>query len=410
MNQTPDFDILKVRSKFPALHQKVYGNPLVYLDSAASALKPKVVIDAITHHYTFETANVHRGIHFLSEQGTIKYEQTRKTVQAFINAGSEKEIIFTKGTTEAINLVAHSFGEAYIQKDDVILVSTMEHHSNIVPWQLIAEKKAAKVIPIAINEAGEICQQNYKELLQKHPVKIVAVTHISNTLGTINPIKSMIKLAHENGAKFLVDAAQSIPHMPVDVKDLNCDFLAFSGHKVFGPTGVGILYGKENLLDTMPPYQGGGAMIKKVSFEKTTFNDLPEKFEAGTPAIAEIIALKNAIDFTQSLNFNSLMAYEQELMSYAKQSLQKISGLKIIGNANDHASVFSFIIKDAHHHDIGTLLDKQGIAVRTGHHCTQPLMDFYNITGTIRASFCIYNTKTEVDVLCQALNKCLELL
>lgn len=410
MTSKATYNIEQIRSDFPALSQTVYGKPLVYLDSAASALKPRVVIDAITQHYKMETANVHRGIHFLSEQGTKKYEESREVTRKFINAKSEREIIFTKGTTEAINLVAQCFGEKFLKPNDVILVSMMEHHSNIVPWQLIAKKQNAKVIPIPINERGEICQDEYEKLLKDHPVKIVAVTQISNTLGTINPITSMVTKAHQHGAYFLVDAAQSAPHLAIDAQQLNCDFLAFSGHKVFGPTGVGVLYGKEALLDDLPPYQGGGAMIKNVSFEGTTFNDLPEKFEAGTPPIAQVIALKSALEYIQALGFENIQSYERLLSKHAFQELSKIPGIRFIGNASDHASVFSFLIENTHPQDIGTLLDKQGIAVRTGHHCTQPLMNFFNISGTIRASFTIYNTKEEVELLCQGLHKCLEFL
>jgi cysteine desulfurase/selenocysteine lyase len=402
-------DWIQIRNDFPALKQKVHGKDLIYLDSAASALKAKPVIDALHLHYEKETANVHRGVHYLSEQGTRKYEETRKTVQKFINAKKDLEVIFTKGTTDSINLVAFSFGEKFISEGDEILISTMEHHSNIVPWQLMAKRKGAKVIEIPINDDGDIDLNAYKGLLNKN-VKMVSLCHISNTLGTINPIKEMVKLAHEVGAKFCVDAAQSAPHMKIDVQDLNCDFLAFSGHKIYGPTGVGILYGKEELLNQMPPYQGGGAMIEKVSFKETTFNHLPEKFEAGTPAIAEVIALKNAVDYITSIGFDEIIKNEHELLTYATEKLLSIKGLKIIGTAKHKTSVISFVIKDIHPHDLGTLLDQQGIAVRTGHHCTQPLMERFNVNATIRASFSIYNTKEDVDALLVAILKSLKLL
>ncbi len=399
----------QIKNDFPALKQKVNGKDLIYLDSAASALKAKPVIDALHLHYEKETANVHRGVHYLSEQGTRKYEETRKTVQKFINAKKDLEVIFTKGTTDSLNLVAFSFGEKFISAGDEILISTMEHHSNIVPWQLMASRKGAKVIEVPIDDNGDIDLNAYKNLLNDK-VKLVSFCHISNTLGTINPIKEMIKMAHEVGAKFCVDAAQSVPHMKVDVQDLDCDFLAFSGHKIYGPTGVGILYGKEDLLNQMPPYQGGGAMIEKVSFTETTFNHLPEKFEAGTPAIAEVIALKDAVDYIQSIGFDEIEKNEHELLTYATEKLLTIDGLRIIGTAKHKTSVISFVIKDIHPHDLGTLLDQQGIAVRTGHHCTQPLMERFNVNATVRASFSIYNTKEDVDALMAAIIKSLKLL
>lgn len=402
-------ELSQVRNDFPALNQKVHGKDLVYLDSAASALKALPVIEALNRHYEKETANVHRGVHYLSEQGTRKYEETRRTVQSFLNSKHDHEIIFTKGTTDALNLVAFSFGEKFVGPGDEILISTMEHHSNIVPWQIMAERKGAKVIEIPINDAGEIDLDAYKKLLNSK-VKIVSVCHISNTLGTINPIKEMVKLAHEVGAKFSVDAAQSAPHMKVDVQDLDCDFLSFSGHKIYGPTGVGVLYGKEELLNEMPPYQGGGAMIEKVSFSGTTFNHLPEKFEAGTPAIAEVIALKDAIDYVESIGWEKIQEKEHELLNYATNELSKIEGLRIIGTAKEKTSVISFVIDGVHPHDLGTLLDQQGVAVRTGHHCTQPLMERFNVNATVRASFSIYNNKEDVDALLAALDKSLKLL
>ncbi|MCP4913162.1 MAG: cysteine desulfurase [Oligoflexia bacterium] len=403
------FDITKVREDFPILKEQVHGNPLVYLDSAATSLKPLSVINALNDHYSKETANVHRGIHFLSAQGTQKYESTRTAMAKFINA-KECEVIFTKGTTDSINLVAFSFGEKYIQSGDVILLSTMEHHSNIVPWQIMAERKGAKVVEVPITDLGEIDIEAYKKLLNDLPVKIVSINHISNTLGTINPIKELIKLAHDHDAYFCVDAAQSGSHAKIDVRDLNCDFLALSGHKMFGPTGTGILYGKEELLEAIPPYQGGGAMIKEVTFEKTTFNDLPEKFEAGTPHIAGFIALKNAIDYISELGLENIAAHEDKLLQYATQQIKEIDGIKIIGEAQNKASVLSFHVDGAHPHDIGMILDEQGVAIRTGHHCTQPLMKRFNITASARASFGVYNNLEDVDKFINALRKAKELL
>lgn len=403
------FDITKVREDFPILNELVHGNPLVYLDSAATSLKPSTVINALNDHYSKETANVHRGIHFLSAQGTQKYEATRTAMAKFINA-KESEVIFTKGTTDSINLVAFSFGEKYIQSGDVILLSTMEHHSNIVPWQIIAERKGAKVVEVPITDLGEIDIEAYKKLLNDLPVKIVSINHISNTLGTINPIKELIKLAHDHEAYFCVDAAQSGSHLKIDVRDLDCDFLALSGHKMFGPTGTGILYGKESLLEEIPPYQGGGAMIKEVTFEKTTFNDLPEKFEAGTPHIAGFIALKNAIDYITELGLENIAAHEDKLLQYATEKIKEIDGIRLIGEAQNKASVLSFHVDGAHPHDIGMILDEQGVAIRTGHHCTQPLMKRFNITASARASFGVYNNMKDVDKFITALKKAKELL
>ncbi len=403
------YDIEKIRKDFPELDRTVHGKPLIYLDNAASTLKCQPVIDALNLHYSLEAANIHRGVHYLSEAGTMKYEETRKSIQNFINAKNDFEIIFTKGTTESINLVAQSYGREFLNEGDIILLTTLEHHSNIVPWQMIAEEKGAKVIEVPINDLGEIDLDAYEKLLSDK-VKIVATNHISNSLGTINPIKKMISMAHDVGAVFLVDAAQSIAHEVVDVLDLDCDFLAFSSHKMFGPTGVGILYGKEELLNKMPPYQGGGDMIDVVTFEKTTYNDLPHKFEAGTPHIAGVIALKAAIDYIQEIGLTAIKEYEEKLLNYATEQIQTIEGLKIIGTSKHKASVISFVIEGAHPHDIGTLLDRQGIAVRTGHHCTQPLMKRFNIPATARASFSIYNTVEEIDALIAGIHKTKEFL
>lgn len=404
------FEINQIRSEFPQLARRVHDRPLIYLDNAASTLKHQSVIDSIHEHYSNEVANIHRGVHYLSEYGTIKYEQTRDTVQAFINASSRNEIIFTKGTTDSLNLVASSFIPHYLKKDDVILVSTMEHHSNIVPWQIQAEKIGALVREIPITDEGDIDEEAYLELLKNNEVKLVSMAHISNSLGTINDIKEYIKLAHDHGAYFCVDAAQSIAHEKVDVEDLNCDFLAFSSHKMFGPTGFGVLYGKEKLLESMPPYQGGGDMIDVVTIEKTTYNELPHKFEAGTPHIAGGIALKPAIDFISNCNLDVIKEYESELLTYATQKILEIEKVRIIGTAKKKASVLSFAIEGAHPHDIGTLLDRQGVAIRTGHHCTQPLMKRLGVSATARASFSLYNTKEEIDNFIKAVEKAINFL
>ena len=398
-----------IRSYFPQLKTTINNCPLIYFDNAATTLKPQAMIDAITHYYSFEVANVHRGIHTLSEVGTKKFEATRIAVSELINAQFPHEIIYTKGTTESLNLLANSFGKIFLQKNDIILLSTMEHHSNIVPWQLIAETTGAKVVEIPINDRGEIILEEYKKLLTKN-VKIVSIAHISNTLGTINPIKEMVQLAHAVGAKFCVDAAQSIAHLKVDVQDLDCDFLVFSAHKLFGPNALGFLYGKEKLLNEMPPYQGGGAMISEVNFSHTTYNSLPNKFEAGTPAIAEVIAFLATLEFIKSIGIDNILNREIELLDYATVEIKKIPGIRIIGEAEQKSSVISFVIDGCHPQDLGTLLDKQGIAIRTGHHCTQPLMKRMQVTATARASFAFYNTKEEIDIFIKALNKAISFL
>tara|TARA_R110002072_G_scaffold276051_1_gene437411 strand:- start:148151 stop:149368 length:1218 start_codon:yes stop_codon:yes gene_type:complete len=403
------FDIEKIRSDFPILKELVHGQPLVYLDAAATSLKPTCVIEAVTKHYQSETSNVHRGIHFLSAQATQKYEDTRSSMAKLINA-KECEVIFTKGTTDSINLVANSFGEKFLNPGDVILLSTMEHHSNIVPWQLVAQKKGAKVIEVPITDIGEIDIDAYKKLLEQYPVKMVSINHISNTLGTINPVKELIQMAHAHDAYFCVDAAQSGSHLKIDVRDIDCDFLALSGHKMFGPTGTGILYGKESLLEEIPPYQGGGAMIKEVSFEKTTFNDLPEKFEAGTPNIAGVIALNKAIQYIEELGLDQIAAHEDSILRYATERIKEIEGVQILGESKNKASVLSFSIEGTHPHDIGMIVDEQGVAIRTGHHCTQPLMKRFNITASARASFGVYNNTEDVDRFIESLKKAKELL
>lgn len=403
------FDIHKVRKDFPILDIKVHNKDLIYFDNAATTLKPKSVVDSLANYYSFETANVHRGVHYLSEHGTTRFEHTRKTVQKFINAFSEVEVIFTKGTTESMNLLAATLVPSQLKKGDVILISTMEHHSNIVPWQIEAKKIGAIIKEIPISENGEIDEEAYYNLLNEN-VKIVTMTHVSNTLGTINPLKKFIKAAKDIGAYFVVDAAQSVAHTKVDVQDLGCDFLAFSSHKLFGPNGVGILWGKEQLLENLPPYQGGGAMISKVTITDSTYADLPNKFEAGTPHIAGVICFKDALDYVSKIGIENIENYEQELLNYATEKFKSIEGLKIIGQAKEKASVISFVFDNIHPQDIGTLLDQQGIAVRTGHHCTQPLMDYYHIPGTTRASFSFYNTKEEIDLLINAINKAKEFL
>lgn len=402
-------DVNQIRKDFPLLATQVHGKDLIYFDNAASTPKCLPVIERLDHHYRFETANIHRGVHFLSEQGTAFYEETRREIQSFINARFDHEILFTKGTTESINLVAQSFGSQFLKPSDQILLSTMEHHSNIVPWQMIAEKTGAQIIEIPIDDQGDIILSEYEKLLNPK-VKMVSVVHISNALGTINPIKKMIQLAHSVGAKFLVDGAQSIAHTAIDVQDLDCDFFAFSAHKIFGPTGIGILFGKEELLNQMPPYQGGGDMIDQVSFEKTTYNTLPHKFEAGTPAIAEGIAFIECFRYVKRLGLAAIEEREAELLSYATRKMKELKDLRIIGEAQKKSAVISFTLDGAHPHDLGLLLDRQGIAIRTGHHCTQPLMKRLGVTATARASFCFYNTTTEIDQFILALKKAQELL
>lgn len=398
------------RDDFPALKQKVHGHPLVYLDNAASTLKPQVVIDALSQHYSKETANVHRGIHYLSAQGTLKYEASRKSLKEFINAPLEHEVIFTGGTTDSINLVANSWGDAFLNEGDEVLISTMEHHSNIVPWQQAALKHKAKVIEIPVTDKGEIDQSAYHTLLKSGKVKMVAMTHISNTLGTINPVKEFAKSAHEKGALFLVDAAQSASHMKIDVQDLGVDFLCFGAHKMFGPTGVGILWGKEELLNEMPPYRSGGAMISEVSFNGTSFNELPEKFEAGTPHIAGVNSFKAAVDYIQDVGLDNIIKREKELLKEATEQIKTIPGITIIGESENKASVLSFTLEGTHPHDIGMILDEQGVAIRTGHHCTQPLMERFGVPATARASFSFYNNLEDVERFITALQKARELL
>lgn len=402
-------DIEKIRADFPILSRKVNGRPLIYFDNGATSQKPQSVIDSLANYYTNQNANIHRGVHTLSQEVTIAYENARSTIQNHLNAKHSHEIVFTKGTTDSINLVASSFGKKYISEGDEILVSAMEHHSNILPWQQLCEEKGAVLKVIPINDAGELIISDYKKLLNEK-TKIVAITHISNTLGTINPIEEIIALAHAKNISVLVDGAQAVPHTAVDVQALGCDFYCFSGHKLFGPTGVGILYGKEKWLNEMPPYQVGGGTIKTVSFEKTEYAGLPLKFEAGTPHIEGGIGLAVAIDYINTIGLDTIAEYEHELLLYATDALQKIEGVKIIGTAKNKASVISFVVKGLHPFDIGTILDQLGIAVRTGHHCTQPLMAFYCVPGTIRVSFAFYNTKEEIDIFIKGLQKAISML
>jgi cysteine desulfurase/selenocysteine lyase len=405
---TRKFNVREIRQDFPALRQQVYGKNLIYFDNGATSQKPQLVLDAINQYYSKDNANIHRGVHHLSQKATSEFEDARETIRGFIHAAKKEEIIFTKGTTDGINLVAFSFGEL-LSAGDEIIISAMEHHSNIVPWQLLAERKQLKLRVIPMTRKGELDMVQFEQLLSSK-TKLVAVTHISNSLGTINPVKEIISKAHAVGARVLIDGAQSVQHMAVDVRDLDCDFFVFSGHKLFGPTGIGVLYGKEQLLDEMPPYQGGGDMISKVTFEKTTYNELPFKFEAGTPHIAGGICLGTAIKYLQQYNIQDLQAYESELTEYAQEMLETFENIQLIGTAKNKTSVVSFNVPGIHPFDIGTLLDKQGIAVRTGHHCTQPIMDFYQIPGTVRASFAFYNTKEEIDAFIAAVEKSLSML
>jgi cysteine desulfurase / selenocysteine lyase len=397
-------DVEKIRKEFPILHQKVNGKDLVYFDNAATNQKPRRVIDALVNYYTGFNANIHRGIHTLAEKATKAFEETRETARQFINASSTQEIIFTRGVTEGINLVAASYGRAFINEGDEVIVSTIEHHSNIVPWQLICEQKLAKLKVIPVSREGELNMAAYKSLLSKK-TKVVAVNHASNSLGTINPVKEIIRLAHEVGAVVLIDGAQAGAHLNIDVQDLDCDFYCLSSHKMYGPTGVGILYGKKEILEKMPPYHGGGEMIKDVTFEKTTYNDLPYKFEAGTPNIGDVVAYKHAFDFILELGRDNIAAHEHELMVYATEKLSRLNGVKLVGTAKSKVAVVAFTVDGIHHFDIGQMLDTRGIAVRTGHHCTQPLMECFGIEGTVRASFSVYNTKHEVDQLVEGLER-----
>ncbi len=398
------YDIQKIREDFPILDREVYGKPLIYLDNGATTQKPRQVVEAITDEYYSVNANVHRGVHFLSQQATELHEASRETVRRFINARSSNEIVFTRGTTESINLLASSFADSQMKEGDEVIVSVMEHHSNIVPWQLQAARKGIVLKVIPMNDRGELLLDEYEKLFSER-TKLVSFAYVSNVLGTVNPAKEMIAPAHSHGVPVLIDGAQSVPHMKVDVQDLDADFFAFSGHKIYGPTGVGVLYGKEEWLDKLPPYQGGGEMIQSVSFEKTTFNELPFKFEAGTPDYIGTTALAKALDYVSAIGMENIAAHEHELTLYAMQRLTEINGMRIFGEAEHKSSVISFLVGNIHHLDMGTLLDRLGIAVRTGHHCAQPLMIRMGIEGTVRASFGLYNTKEEIDMLAAGIER-----
>lgn len=399
-----DFEVQKIRRDFPILHQRIKGNPLVYLDNAATAQKPRQVLEMLDHFYRHDNANIHRGVHVLSERATEEHEAAREKVRKFLGAASSHEIVFVRGTTEAINLVAQSFGRKHIKAGDEILISHMEHHSNIVPWQLLCEQTGAILKIAPISDQGEILLEDFEKLLSEK-TKLVSIVHVSNSLGTINPVKKIIDSAHRRGIPVLVDGAQAVPHLKVDVRELDCDFYAFSGHKLFGPTGIGVLYGKEKFLEEMPPYQGGGDMILSVTFEKTTYNQLPFKFEAGTPNIAGAIGLGAAIDYLNKIDLKGTSKYEKELLSYGTKRLEAIPGLRLIGTASEKVGVLSFVLAEVHPHDVGTFLDQEGIAVRTGHHCTMPLMLRFGLPATTRASLAFYNTFEEIDALVLAIQK-----
>ena len=401
-------DIGKVRKDFPILQQMVNGKPLVYLDNASTTQKPQAVIDSLVQYYTTENSNVHRGVHTLSQLATDCYEDARSKVKRFLNASSDGEIIFVRGTTEGINLVAQSFGRQRVEAGDEIIITAMEHHSNIVPWQILCQERGAHLRVVPINDRGELLLDEYEKLLGPR-TKLVSIVHQSNALGTVNPAEEIVAMAHSRGVPVLLDGAQSAPHMPIDVRKLDCDFYLFSGHKLYGPTGIGILYGKAELLEAMPPYQGGGEMIKSVTFERTLYNDLPHKFEAGTPHIAGAIGLGAAIDYICGVGLDRIYAYEHDLLEYATQCLSSIGGLRIIGTAAQKAGVLSFVMDGAHPHDIGTILDSEGVAIRTGHHCAQPLMDRFGIPATARASLAFYNTKDEIDVLVAGIDRVIEI-
>jgi cysteine desulfurase/selenocysteine lyase len=398
------FDVEKIRQDFPILKREVYGKPLVYLDNAATTQKPQSVIDATSRYYSELNANIHRGVHYLSQKATDEYEGARKRIQRFLNTGSEREIIFTRGCTESVNLVAATYGRKFLKEGDEIIISEMEHHSNIVPWQMLAEEKALKIRVVPIDDRGDLILEEYEKLFNER-TKFVAIVHVSNSLGTVNPVKKLVEIAHSHGVPILIDGAQATPHVKVDVRELDADFYTLSGHKVFGPTGVGVLYGKEKFLKEMPPYQGGGDMIKYVSFEKTMYNDLPFKFEAGTPNIAGGIGLAAALDYVDLVGYDAIYQHEHELLSYCTERLLELPEVTLIGTAREKASVAAFVLKDIHPHDVGTFLDREGVAIRAGHHCTQPVMKRFGIPASNRASFAFYNTKSEIDVLVESVKK-----
>ena len=402
------FDAARVRDDFPALHQDVHGKPLVYLDSAATTLKPRAVIDAVDSVYEKDSANIHRAVHLLSQRATARYEDAREKVRAFLNARSTSEIIFTRGTTESMNLVAQSFGRSLLREGDEVLVTELEHHSNIVPWQILCEQTGAKLVVVPITDRGEVLVEAFEEKLSER-TKIVALAHVSNALGTVLPVQELVGLAHELGAVVAVDGAQAVSHVDVDVQALDCDFYAFSGHKLYGPTGIGVLYGKERLLEGMPPYQGGGDMIRSVTFEETIYNDLPYKFEAGTPNIAGAIGLGAAVDYLTSFDWTALHAHEANVLRYATEALETVPGLRIIGTAPGKVAALSFLMDAAHPHDVGTIVDAEGVAIRTGHHCAQPVMEHFGVAATARASLGMYNTTADIDALVRSLNRVQEL-
>jgi cysteine desulfurase/selenocysteine lyase len=403
----PALDVSRIRRDFPILAQRVHGKPLVYLDNAATSQKPQSVLDALNRYYTTENSNVHRGIHYLSEQATADYEESRSKVRGLLNASDDREIVFVRGATEGINLVAGSYGRSNVGQGDEVIISAMEHHSNIVPWQILCQERGAYLRVVPMNDDGDLLVDEYERLLGPR-TKLVSIVHVSNSLGTINPVRRIIEMAHSRGVPVLVDGAQSAPHMNVDVQELDCDFFVFSGHKLYGPTGIGALYGKAGLLEAMPPYQSGGDMIKSVTFEKTTYNSLPYKFEAGTPNIGGAIGLGAAIDYITDIGMDRMSAYEHDLLKYGTERLSTISGLQLIGTAREKADILSFVLRDIHPHDIGTILDNEGIAIRTGHHCTQPVMDHFGIPATARASLAFYNTREDIDALVKGIDKVIE--
>lgn len=408
-NAHAELDVQAIRAEFPILERTVRGKPLVYLDNAATSQKPRFVLDAITRYYEDENANIHRGVHYLSERATADYENSRVRAQRFLNAAKSNEIIFVRGATEGINLVAQTYGRTHVGAGDEVLITAMEHHSNIVPWQMLCAEKGAKLRVTPINDRGELLLDEFERLLGPR-TKIAAFTHVSNALGSINPVRRMTEMAHRRHIPVLIDGAQAVPHMAVDVQAIDCDFYAFSGHKVYGPTGIGVLYGKAALLDAMPPYQGGGDMISSVTFEKTTYNKLPYKFEAGTPDIAGVIGLGAALDYVTDVGMDAIAVYENELLEYGTEKLSTIPGLRLIGTAAEKAGVLSFVLKDIHPHDVGTILDQEGIAIRTGHHCSQPVMDRFGIPATARASLAIYNTREDIDALAKGIERVREVL
>ncbi len=407
--ETASFDLESVRADFPILRERIHGRSLVYLDNAATSQKPDAVIQAMVDYYIHDNANIHRGVHLLSQRATDAYEAVRMAVQSFLHAGEAREIVFVRGTTEAINLVAQTYGRRHVGAGDEVLITAMEHHSNIVPWQILCQEKGATLRVAPINERGELEVHEFNRLLGPR-TKLVSLAHVSNALGTVNPVKSIVRMAHAMNIPVLVDGAQAVPHLPVDVQDLDCDFYAFSGHKVYGPTGIGVLYGKAALLEEMPPFQGGGDMISSVTFEKTTYNKIPHKFEAGTPNIAGVVGLGAAIAYINKLGMNEISAHEHDLLAYATDRITAIPGVRLVGTAREKTGVLSFVVDGIHPHDIGTILDQEGVAVRTGHHCAQPVMDRYGIPATVRASFGIYNTRGEIDALVDGIEKVREIL